>query len=75
MAMNREERISRTQRQEDITVGIGAPAITEMQDSVPMFRKVGANVNLYIKIFSICFFEEGFPKSISLIIMIEPEWS
>jgi|TARA_R110000744_G_scaffold224184_3_gene342804 hypothetical protein len=50
MAMNREERISRTQRQEDIAVGIGAPAITEMQDSVPMFRKVGANVNLYIKI-------------------------
>ena len=50
MAMNREERISRTQRQEDIAVGIGAPAITEMQDSVPMFRKVLMVGMLYLPI-------------------------
>jgi hypothetical protein len=50
MAKNREERLSIAQRQERQFVGFGEPSITELQDSVPVFRKVGSNVIQYIKV-------------------------
>jgi hypothetical protein len=50
MAKNRQDRISVVERQERIFVGFGTPSPSELQDSVPVFRKVGANVIQYIKI-------------------------
>jgi|TARA_R100001460_G_scaffold89984_3_gene131549 hypothetical protein len=50
MPKNREERLSIAQRQERQFVDLGQPTLSELQDGVPVFRKVGANVIQFIRV-------------------------
>ena len=50
MSKNREERLSIAQRQERGFVSRGVPSLNELSDSVPVYRKVGANIVQYIRV-------------------------
>ena len=50
MSMNREQRVANAQTQDRIFVSNGQPNLNELQNHVPVFRKVGANVIQFIRV-------------------------
>jgi|TARA_R100001015_G_C4622312_1_gene179728 hypothetical protein len=50
MSMNREQRVANAQTQDRIFVSNGQPNLNELQNHVPVFRKVGDNIIQYVRV-------------------------
>lgn len=50
MSKNREERLNISQRQDRVLVANGVPSSNQLEEGLPVFRKVGTNIVQYIKV-------------------------
>lgn len=50
MSKNREERLNISQRQDRVLVANGVPSSSQLEEGLPVFRKVGTNIVQYIKV-------------------------